>query len=181
MEKLVFFLRLIKSKDISDNSGLTLVEVLIATLIVIAFIAISLQALTVAALFKSRARVQNDAMSWIQEHLEKVREQATAIAVDPSKCKTTVATGGYAQQLSNSLPVINDTNNTRDISGINYQIVRTPEIRGSQPSGGNCSFNACYEILHLNYQIKGTGGQSDLIFAEINTEVIPDATFKCQI
>jgi prepilin-type N-terminal cleavage/methylation domain-containing protein len=178
MKKQTSNLNLIIIKYISKDRGLTLVEVLVATLIVVLFIGIALQALTVAAVFKSRARIQNDAISWIQEDLEKVREQATTIASDPTnKCKVNNPNDGYANQLQSKLPPINSSNEIRPISGLDYKIVRTPNIPGS----GACQVNTCYEVLSLSYQVKGTGGQKDLVLAEVDTEVIPNAAFECPL
>jgi type II secretory pathway pseudopilin PulG len=168
-------MKLVLIKALNKNSGLTLVEVLIATMIIILFIGISLQALTIAAVFQSRAKVQNDAINWIEEDLEKVREKASAIAPNPTKCQVNNPNDGYAKQLQNNLPVINTSNEIREIAGLNYKIVRTPTIIGT----GTCEVNACYEILHLNYQVKME--ERNVLVTEIDTEVIPDAAFQCRL
>ncbi|PSB02532.1 type IV pilus modification PilV family protein [Merismopedia glauca] len=165
------------------DKGLTLVEVLIATLIVIVFIAVSLQALTVAALFKSRGKLQNEAISLIQKDLERIRTIASTLS-DTSRCKATVVDNGYAQALNTSLTTSpNDipANEFLEIAGINYEKQRTATVSGGTASGGSCKLNACYETLKLNYKVKGTGAQSGLILADVETEVIPDAAFQCPL
>lgn len=160
------------------DKGLTLVEVLIATLIVIVFITVSLQALTVAALFKSRGKIQIDAINWIQKDLEDVRRVASTVS-DATRCKAATSTNGYGKLLETSLT--GSTIQGKSIAGINYEKHRTITVSGGAASGGSCKLNACYESLLINYKVKGTGGQSSVILADVQTEVIPDAVFQCPL
>lgn len=171
MEKLLLFAA-------NKNRGLTLFEVLIATLIVVVFITVSLQALTVAALFKARGKLQIEAINWIQQDLENIRQKSSTLA-DTSKCKGATPDTGYAKHLNNNIST--GSPQTKTISGVNYEMIRTPDFTAGTPSSGSCKFNACYEVLRLNYKIKGTGAQSGLILADVVTEVVPDAVFECPL
>lgn len=165
-------------KSINQNDGLTLIEVLIATMIIVLFIGISLQALTIAALFQSRAKVQNDAINWIQEDLEKVRQKASVLAASPPPCKANNVNDGYAKLLNTNLPIIDTSNDTKQIAGLPYKISRQSSITLTPAISGSCKLNACYEVLSLKYQVNTP---ENVLIAEIETEVIPDAAFQCSI
>ncbi len=66
-----------KLKLPQQNQGFTLVEVLIAILISTLFVAIAMQAIVIASVFKARARQYAEATVWIQEDLENVKSKAT--------------------------------------------------------------------------------------------------------
>lgn len=59
-----------------QEQGFALVEVLVAILIMTLFVAISMQAMVIAAVFKARAQEFSEATTWIQEDLENVKYQA---------------------------------------------------------------------------------------------------------
>ncbi len=59
-----------------QNKGFTLVEVLVAILLTTIFVAVAMQAVVLATVFKVRARKIAEATVWIQEDLEKVKNEA---------------------------------------------------------------------------------------------------------
>lgn len=65
-----------KIKLPQQEQGFTLVEVLVAILIITVFIATAMQAVVIAAVFKARARQYTEATNWIQEKFEQDRQQA---------------------------------------------------------------------------------------------------------
>ncbi|MBW4641190.1 MAG: type II secretion system GspH family protein [Gloeocapsa sp. UFS-A4-WI-NPMV-4B04] len=68
---------MLKPKLPQQNEGFTLVEVLVAILITTIFVAVTMQSMVLAAVFKARARQFSEATTWIQEDLENVKSQAT--------------------------------------------------------------------------------------------------------
>jgi len=65
-----------KPKLPQQNQGFTLVEVLVAIIITTLFIAVAMQGMVIAALFKARAQQYTVATNWIQQDLETVKNQA---------------------------------------------------------------------------------------------------------
>ncbi len=66
-----------KSKLAKQEQGFTLVEVLVAILISTVFIAVAMQAIAIAAIFKVKAQEYSEATTWIQEDLENIKYQAS--------------------------------------------------------------------------------------------------------
>ena len=54
----------------SRQQGFTLIEVLVSMLIIVTFIAIALNLIVIAAIFKARAEQYDRAVVWIQEDLK---------------------------------------------------------------------------------------------------------------
>ncbi len=71
--------KLSKSKLPQQEQGFTLVEVLVSILITTTFVATAMQAMVLAAVFKSRAKQYSEATTWIQEDLENVRHTASQL------------------------------------------------------------------------------------------------------
>lgn len=65
-----------KTKLPLQNQGFTLVEVLVAILITTLFVAVAMQSIVIAAIFKAKAQENAEATTWIQEDLENVKSQA---------------------------------------------------------------------------------------------------------
>jgi prepilin-type N-terminal cleavage/methylation domain-containing protein len=76
-----------------QDQGFTLVEVLVAILITTVFVAVAMQAVVIAAVFKARAKQFSEATNWIQEDVESVRQRATIVGYTTlSSAPTTNAT-----------------------------------------------------------------------------------------
>lgn len=65
-----------KSKLPKPEQGFTMVEVLIAIFIATIFVAVTMQMMAIAAMFKVRAQENAEATTWIQQDLENVKYQA---------------------------------------------------------------------------------------------------------
>lgn len=70
---------MLKQKFPQSEQGFALVEVLVAILITTLFVAVSMQAMVIAAVFKSRAQEFTEATTWIQEDLENVKYSAASL------------------------------------------------------------------------------------------------------
>lgn len=70
---------MLKPKSLQQEQGFALVEVLVAILITTLFVAVSMQAMLVAAVLKARAQEFTEATTWIQEDLENVKYSAASL------------------------------------------------------------------------------------------------------
>ena len=59
-----------------SQQGFTLLEVLVAIVVITAFVNVALMGLVTAALFKSKAKAYSNGITWIQADLEAVRDKA---------------------------------------------------------------------------------------------------------
>lgn len=70
-----------KLKLPKQEQGFTMVEVLIAILIATIFVAVTMQMMAIAAMFKVRAQEYAEATAWIQEDLENLKYQASQLGI----------------------------------------------------------------------------------------------------
>lgn len=174
-----------KPKLPQQEQGFTLVEVLVAILITTIFVAVSMQAMVLAAVFKARAQEYAEATTWIQEDLENVKYQASRYK-DETECTATKVDDGYADGLRDSLVKLGDLtgskigNQTSSYSETfdkstrtnkNFRLTRTTNPVDIAP----------YNRLEVRYDVApitstNTVGSS---IANFYTEVIPDGVFKC--
>lgn len=148
-----------------QEQGFTLVEVWVAILIVSILFATSMQAMVLATVFKIRAKQYAKATTWIQEDLEIVKSQAAQLTYNASKCNATSDAGGFGKYLQDNLPALSN-GGTKSITGKSYTLTRTPTVRNVAP----------YNVLQLTYSV---AQGSNPTVATINTEVIPDAAYRC--
>lgn len=92
-----------KTRSQEQEQGFTLVEVLVAILITTVFVATAMQAVVIAAIFKARAKQFTEATNWIQQDLERVRQQASIVGY------TTLSAAPTSTGSSSSLPVSSTT------------------------------------------------------------------------
>lgn len=81
-----------KSKLLQQEQGFTLVEVLVAILIVTTFTLVALQAVVIAAVFKTRAKQIAEATTWIQQDLDNVKNQAAQVPYTSTTLTTPAVT-----------------------------------------------------------------------------------------
>ena len=178
-------------KKLSTDHGFTMVDVLAAILIATGFFLASLQAAMISTIFRVKADQSSQATVWIQENIEEVKFEANQLAYDSSYC------GTYATQLND---VIKPVDNTKTVNfgpapGIDFEAV-TP-VNTSNPQlnpkkiGGNNVWLFRYtepdgnilKVTHLAVLDNNDSPSDPNIpqnrLAEIYTEVIPDAVFKC--
>lgn len=179
----MLFKQFLKQKSEKSLQGFTLIEVLVAILLITLFVNITLQSIVIAVVFKVSAKKSNTATVWIQQDLEKVKATASQLKYDPTNCKTNSQTAGFAQVLAQNLPVLDSSNNLQTIAGKIYILNRSSQIGGTTPDtgSGTCKSNACYEALQLTYSVTPQSGGSSSSVAQIYTEVIPAAAFQCPL
>ncbi|HCF25810.1 MAG TPA: prepilin-type cleavage/methylation domain-containing protein [Cyanobacteria bacterium UBA11049] len=157
-----------------QEQGFALTEVLISLLIISLFIAVTMQATLIAAIFKAKAEQHDEAITWIQEDLEFVKHQASEYKKndypDIARCNATTANDGLAAGL---LSTIGHTSNpktigSRILGGKDFILTRTAVY--DTPSYS-------FKLLQLTYKVMPLS-DNDAI-AMLSTEVIPDAALKC--
>ncbi len=81
-------------------------------------------------------------------------------------CYANAQNNGFGNLLSDNLPTLNSSNNTKTIADKTYTLSRTTTVRNVTP----------YEVLQINYSVaQGTNSP----IATLNSEVIPNAAFQC--
>ena len=165
-------------KNSRAESGFTLIEVVVASLIVFLFIVGSMQALVLSAALRVKAQARQRGSQLIQEDMEQIRFAAENLAVDHSRCSATGYSGGYAEALvaDASFPAGNPTNNLIEgnTDSITYRLERNFD-------------DSTNTVLKVSYKVKDRdrpepAGNTDDDFnvvAENYTEVIPDAAIQC--
>ena len=166
-----------------------MLEVIIAILIITAFLTGTLQLMAVDALYRVRAKRQAQANFWIQEDFEDVKYLASTLDVtsSPNYISPDVCTNinqGYATALRRQLtdtalpttPIPQEKLvEIKPIVGKNYSLFRTFNITSANP-----------HRLRIDYQVQLATGQiaddyqnQENVIAKSSVEVIPDASFQC--
>jgi type II secretory pathway pseudopilin PulG len=159
-------------KKHSPESGFTLIEVLVAALMVFFFVIGSMQALALSVAIRVKAQERQRSNQLIQEDVEQVRLKAENLDVDQSLCAATDYSGGYAEDLYNNLPppppdkkLIKDNPNP---DSKKYKLYRTPDIANSTST-----------VLKIDYTVTEVGATPSRDIAKDYIEVIPDAAIEC--
>lgn len=158
------------------NRGFTLIEVLVAMIVAAVFVSMTMQAIVTSAAFRVVATQYDEAVSWIQEDLETVVNQAAQyeMTTQPysSRCLATLSSDGFAAGfLNDSVTGLGGASTTigpRALGGKYYTLTRTANYTSSSDP---------YRLLNITYQVTEQGGSKPI--ATVNTEVIPHAVFKC--
>lgn len=165
-----------------QTEGFTLFEVLISILIVSIFLAVAMQALLLATVFKVRAEQRNEAATWIQKDLEFVKNQAKEYEIDTfpysNRCNATTSADGFAAGLLHSIlgtpmsPPPSAPSTTTSVSKTlgDKSFILTRSAIYDTPT-------YAYKLLQLTYNVTPADGGSPI--ATLSTEVIPDASLKC--
>lgn len=129
-----------KQKLPQQEQGFTLVEVLVAILITTIFVAVSMQAMVLATVFKVRAQESAEATTWIQEDLEDVKYKAaklqfpqTTLTADAAKDASSITvTSASNFAVNDTLKIGLDTTpyQITEISGTTFTI--TPKLGTTQ-------------------------------------------------
>lgn len=158
--------------DYIDDSGFTLVEVLVGLLVIVGFISTAMQALVTATVFKVKGQELSEATTWIQEDLERVRFEANrldyGVDVDLSACEATSNGSGYAARLRDRInanaPI--DPNKLSAIGNRPYTLTRTSKLPISAP----------YNVLSLEYEVTSA---DNIPISILHTKIVPDASLRC--
>jgi prepilin-type N-terminal cleavage/methylation domain-containing protein len=162
-----------------QEQGFTLVEVLVAILIVSVFIGTSMQAMVLATVFKVRAREYTKATTWAQEDIDNSRFQATlsnlpfvednaaTASVNEQqrtcgKAATSSQSNGYAATLQNNLAALNSSKSITVNSKTYTAIAGTtanpnPRLLGDKDfwllRNATNSPTSPYSVLQLSYLV----------------------------
>lgn len=156
----------------SPEQGFTLVEVLVGSVVVIAFVGTTMQALLTATLFRVKGQELSEATNWINEDLEMVKYKATQLAADSSgqACKPTAPSQGYATLLDQSIPIVN-ANKVSAMGGRPYTLTRTETPSGTAP----------YNVLEVTYTVTSASGEQTppREISKRIAKVIPNVALAC--
>jgi Tfp pilus assembly protein PilV len=187
-----FLLFLCRSRSLPPDSGLSMLEVLVAMMVVFLTFMTSLNGLLYAAMFQVKGDRQAKAVYWIQQDVEQIKSIAASTTNPPiyangntqtctgtpnSCCTTTISgstvTGGFANALrvSTLLPSLTITtpanpNNPKPFFGKDYTMTRTPSVSPTNP-----------QVLRITYTVRNSSDTSDL--ATLYTEILPAAALSC--
>ena len=158
------FLADLKPKpELQTEKGFAMLEVLVSILIVTTFVAVSLQAMVIAAYARVRAHEKSEAVLLIQEDLEQIKYQAIEanLAYNASNCLV-----GYSNALQGTLDSYPKLKSSKTFPNKQYSL-----NLNTTPN------NPTSHILKLEYEVKDARNTT---IAELYTEVIPDASLGCQ-
>jgi prepilin-type N-terminal cleavage/methylation domain-containing protein len=169
------------------QTGFSLLEVVVAILIVTTFIAVAMQGMVVAMLLKSKTLQIAQANRWVQDDLELVRSQLTpssiSVAANRARCYPVSLDVGFADAARDRLAGGNVTgvadynlaNLTKtDRVGKTFQIARTLSIPATVE-------NSYGKVLGIKYTVYPTnGGNLESPLLHVYTEVLSDAALQCQ-
>lgn len=156
--------------------GFSLVEVLVALMLLSIFIGLSMQAFLVAIILKYRAEQQDEATNWIQEDLELVKYQAqiyekNAYPYSP-KCSATDPTNGLAASFMNDGAVglggSSKTFAAKYFGGVPFTMTRSATYADSVDP---------FKLLKINYRVTSQTDGNNI--RTISTETIIDAALRC--
>lgn len=158
------------------NTGFTLIEVLVAMIVAAVFVSMTMQAIVTAAAFRVVATQYDEAVSWIQEDLESVVNQAAQYEISTQpyspRCLATLSSDGLAAGfLSDNVAGLGGafaTIGPRALGGKYYTLTRTANYANSSDP---------FRLLNVTYQVTAQGESKPI--ATVNTEVIPHAVFNC--
>lgn len=160
------------SFKLSQETGFTLVEVLVGLLVIVGFISTAMQALVTATVFKVKGQELSEATTWIQEDVERVRFEAKRLdlgePLDLAACQALDNTSGYAALLQDKInanaPV--DTDKLSTIGNRPYTLRRTSTLSSNPP----------FNVLGLEYEVISA---DNIPIAVVQTKVVPDASLRC--
>lgn len=148
---LLLFLRSRRSAD----TGLSLLEVLVATMVVFFTIMGALNGVLYAAIFQIKAERQAQASFWIQQDLEQVKAIAATLPTNNAQCTPTFTTS-YAGNLQTTLAsntAITATSPTAvSVTGPPAGRTQTQIVRTSEPST-TFTTNTTRAILGREYRL----------------------------
>ena len=157
-------------KQHQPESGFTLMEVIVAALMVFLFVVGSMQALALSTALRVKAQQRQRSNQLIQEDIEQIRLAAENMPVNHSLCSATGYSGSYAQALTTSadFPANYATKNLIEGNTDSklYKLYRTTDTA-----------NSTNTVLKLKYEVKDE--EQSKVVATDYVEVIPDAAIQC--
>ena len=158
-------------KQPQSESGFTLMEVLVASLMVFIFVVGSMQALALSVAIRVKAQERQRADQLIQEDIEAVRFAAENFGMDNSLCRASGYPGGYAEAL-NDAPAFPAETSTKRLLEDNpnsklFTLTRTLDA------------NSTSTVLKLGYSVAVDEAGTEREIATDYIEVIPNAATQC--
>jgi Tfp pilus assembly protein PilV len=157
-----FLLFLCRSRSPIPDSGFSMLEVLVAMMVVFLTFMTALNGLLYATLFQVKAEKQAQATYWIQQDLENVKSIAAAQGTNTAQC-TSVFANSYAGALQTTLGAT--TTQTKPLVNTSYTLTRATSGTNTNP-----------QILTITYTVSNS---SDISLATLYTEVIPPKALSC--
>ncbi|MEB3121914.1 MAG: type II secretion system protein [Snowella sp.] len=155
-----FLLFLCRSRSFPPDSGLSMLEVLVAMMVVFLTFMTSLNGLLYATLFQVKADRQAKAVYWIQQDVENVKSFAASYTTPTTNgCQN--STIGTDFRDSNLPPVLLSE---QPLFGKQYEIIRDP--------------NPSDNVLQINYTVREKDNASNIL-ATLYTEILPAAALSC--
>ena len=114
---------MLKPKLRQQEQGFTLLEVIVAILIATVFVTITMQAMVMAALLKTRAKEYSEAIAWVQEDLEAAKYKAalyqkTTLSSAVAQNATSIVVNSADGFVANDTILIDVDSQTYTITGI---------------------------------------------------------------
>ena len=156
-------LALCTNKINTDRQGFSLFEAVIAVMISLTFISLGGNLVLTANLYKVVAK-KNQAMTvLIQSDLDGIKDRASKIIKDDSKCNQTNVNNGYANDLKSKIGT-NAPINVQILKN-NYTMTRTIDPIANA------------DILPISYLFTRQGFTTPEY--DLNIQIIPNAAFTC--
>lgn len=176
-------LQLLILKNFKTESGFTMMEVLIAIIIALCFVAVSLQAMVLATAFRVKAQEKQVANQLIQQDIENINAIAGLVPANTSKCSAASYSYGYAKYLWDSY--VSGT----AYSSYSYQAVPSRYLLNNNQGKKlglnrtiNTNDNPPNQALRISYEVKELDSSNNFTGNAIATdylEVIPNAALSC--
>ena len=185
-----FLLFLCRSRSPVPDSGLSMLEVLVAMMVVFLTFMTSLNGLLYAAMFQVKADRQAKAVYWIQQDVENVKSLAASASTSiiyttpPSGITACSGTGdantcfagvtaynnGFARRLEGNLDASSSVTDrvvgTQTFFGKSYQMIRNATGDNTNP-----------QVLKVTYTVREEN-DSTKVLATLYTEVLPSAALS---
>lgn len=171
------------------SQGFTMIEVVVGTLLMLAFTGVAMQTMVAATAMRVRSQETSEAANWIQDNIESVKPIANGMDFCPSgstdtscagiddnfktdvaKCSATSAGTGYANDLKNILLASTDIAKTSQLGGRPYVLRRVTAVKNTAP----------YSILSVNYSVYRGTTVTGTPINTFYTEVVPGVAFACR-
>jgi uncharacterized membrane protein YciS (DUF1049 family) len=181
------FKRFVSYRYLTEESGFTLSEVIIAILLTTTFVAVAMQGMVVAMLLKSKALHISEANRWVQADITSIRSQLTLdrspLGPNHTLCHPLTADLGFADLVRDNLAGVNVSGVAdyplaplvaTSMTGKTFQIARTVSIPQTLE-------NSQAKVLGINYTVSPSNGANlEQSIFHFYTEVMPDAALQCQ-
>ena len=179
------------NSQLNNEEGFSIIEVLVALLVLVGFMLGTLQAMVFSALILVRTQEKAEVLNWIEEDLEIVKYHGlvldkneidvmgNVVGYDMLVCNNS----SYGTELSNELDIIATYPNTISIAGKDYRIYRQKNPVGNTLE---IEYTVAYHTTHPRYNSSDsyslttppTDSNTNFI-TSLSTTEMPNAALKC--